>query len=326
MLIGVDVGGTKMLGVAGSVDTAHDGGAVRVDVKSECRVPTPQTDDALVKALIGVVRTLERDSGDALTAVAVGIAGLIDRRGVVRFSPHLPDVVELPLADQLRHALHCPVAVENDVTTATLAEAHMGAGRGCRDLVVVALGTGIGTKFLVDGALVRGANGFAGESGHMTVDRNGAPHVTGLAGAWEMYGSGTGLGDLAQRCAEAGDAPTLVAMAGTADSVTGETVAAAVAAGHADALAVLDAYAEQVAIGIANLIVILDPQRIVLGGGVSAIGEPLRARVEAAAQRRVVGASHRPLVPVVLAELGEQAGALGAVLAARDAAEGASTR
>ena len=325
MLIGVDVGGTKMLGVAGSVEVATEGSALRVDVKSECRVPTPKTGDALVKSLVDLVRTLERDSGDALTAVAVGIAGLIDRRGVVRYSPHLPDLVQLPLAEQLRDALQCPVAVENDVTTATLAEAHIGAGRGCRDLVVVALGTGIGTKFIVDGALVRGANGFAGESGHMTVDRNGAAHVTGLAGAWEMYGSGSGLGALAQRRAAAGDAPTLVAMAGTTDAVTGETVAAAVAAGHADALAVLDAYAEQVAIGIANLIVILDPQRIVVGGGVSEIGEPLRSRVEAAAQRRVVGARHRPLVPVVLAELGEQAGALGAVLAARDAAAGHST-
>ena len=323
MLIGVDIGGTKMLGLAGSVSAAveHD---ERVDVMGERRVSTPKEGDALVESLLHLVRALEREHGDDLQALAVGIAGLIDRRGVVRYSPHLPDVVQLPLAERLRDALGCPVVVENDLTTATLAEARIGAGRGCRDLVVVGLGTGIGTKFIVDGSLIRGANGFAGESGHMTVDRNGAVHVTGVPGAWEMYGSGSGLGELAQRIAAAGDAPSLVAMAGDADSVTGETVAAAVAAGRADALAVLDAYAEQVAIGVANLIMILDPQRIVLGGGVSEIGEPLRARVEAAAQRRVVGARYRPAVPVVLAELGEHAGALGAVLAAYDAATAGS--
>lgn len=320
MLIGVDIGGTKMLGFAGSVSGAIDKGDVRVDVQGENRVPTPKEGEALVDSLLHLVRTLERDHKRASTALAVGIAGLIDRRGVVRYSPHLPDVVQLPLAERLRDALHCPVVVENDLTTTTIAEARVGAGRGCRDLVVVGLGTGIGAKFIVDGSLIRGANGFAGEAGHMTVDRNGAAHVTGLAGAWEMYGSGSGLGDLAQRIAADGGAPSLVAMAGDVASVTGETVATAVAAGEADALGVLDAYAEQVAIGVANLIMILDPQRVVLGGGVSEMGEPLRARVEVAARRRVVGASYRPAVPVVLAELGERAGALGAVLAAHDAA------
>jgi glucokinase len=217
--------------------------------------------------------------------------------------------------------LKCPVAVENDLTTATLAEARLGAGRGCRDLIMVGLGTGIGTKFLIDGALVRGANGFAGEAGHMTVDRNGAAHITGLPGPWEMFGSGNALGELAREMALAGSAPSLVALAGSAAAVTGETVGRALANGGAaaDALAVLDAYCEQVAIGIANLIMILDPQRVIVGGGVSELGESLRSRVEAAAQRRVVGARYRPAVPVVLAELGERAGALGAVLAASDA-------
>ena len=188
---------------------------------------------------------------------------------------------------------------------------------------MVGLGTGIGTKFMIDGALIRGAHGFAGEAGHMTVDRGAALHVTGLPGPWEMFGSGTALGVLARRMAHDGSAPSLVTLAGGADAVTGETVGDAVRAGDADGLAVLDAYAEQVAIGIANLVMVLDPQRVIVGGGVCQLGEPLRSRVEAATQRRVVGARFRPVVPVVLAELGERAGALGAVLAAHDVAEGA---
>ena len=117
-----------------------------------------------------------------------------------------------------------------------------------------------------------------------------------------------------------GSAPSLLAFAGAADDVTGETVAEALDDGDEGALTVLDAYAEQVAIGVANLIMVLDPQRVILGGGVSELGEPLRSRVEAAAQRLVMGSAYRPAVPVVLAELGERAGALGAVLVAHDAA------
>jgi glucokinase len=317
MFIGVDIGGTKMLGLSGTVELGS-GEVPRVDVRREHRIATPTEGDALVDALLGLVRELADGRAEPPAALAVGIAGLIDRAGVVRYSPHLPDVVQLPLAERLRDALGCPVVVENDVTTTTLAEARIGAGRGCSDLVVVALGTGIGTKFIVDGALVRGANGFAGESGHMTIDRNASPHVSGVPGAWEMFGSGSGLGDLARQFVARGDASGLLARAGTRDAVDGETVAAGVADGDTDAMAVLDAFAEQVAIGVANLVMILDPQRIVLGGGVSEIGEPLRARVEAAAQRRIVGARVRPPVPVVLAELGEHAGALGAVLAASD--------
>ncbi|MEO8692236.1 MAG: ROK family protein [Acidimicrobiales bacterium] len=321
MLIGVDVGGTKMLGLAASVaSVAASADGTDIGVLGECRVPTPTAGDALVESLVALVRTLEHDCKQRVTALAVGIAGLIDRRGVVQYSPHLADVVQLPLAERLSDALRCPVVVENDLTTATLAEARLGAGRGSRDLVMVGLGTGIGTKFMIDGALVRGANGFAGEAGHMTVDRGGARHVTGLAGAWEMYGSGTGLGVLARQAALDGTAPSLVALAGSAEAVTGETVSTAIGTGDVAALKVLDAYAEQVAIGVANLIMVLDPQRVILGGGVSELGEPLRSRVEAAAQRRVVGAAYRPAVPVVLAELGERAGALGAVLAAQGAA------
>jgi glucokinase len=325
MLIGVDIGGTKMLGLAASVGSvaavasAHGAG---LDVLAECRVPTPTAGDELVASLLTLVRTLEHECDMATTALAVGIAGLIDRRGVVRYSPHLADVVQYPLAQRLTDALQRPVVVENDLTMATLGEARLGAGRGCPDLIVVGLGTGIGTKFLIDGVLVRGAHGFAGEAGHMTVDRGGAAHVTGVSGSWEMYGSGNGLGALARRIAVDGRAPKLVALAGSADAVTGETVAKALAVGDPDVLVVLDEYAEQVAIGIANLIMVLDPQRVILGGGVSELGEPLRSRVEAAAQRRVVGADYRPAVPVVLAELGERAGALGAVLAAHDISAG----
>src|SRR5207253_1036073 len=129
MLIGVDVGGTKMLGFAvsaASVDASTDG--TDIPVLADCRVATPTAGEALVDSLVALVRSLEQECKQKVTALAVGIAGLIDRKAVVRYSPHLADVVQLPLADRLSTALHCPVVVENDLTTATLAEAHLGAG------------------------------------------------------------------------------------------------------------------------------------------------------------------------------------------------------
>jgi glucokinase len=319
MLVGVDIGGTKMLAIAASlaadIDTPD---AVKVD--HERRVPTPKSADVMVAGIEALVRSLEADSGGGVSGVAIGIAGLVDTLGVVHYSPHLPDVHQLALAAELRKALGCPVIVENDLTTAAIAEARMGAGRGCRNFVMVALGTGVGSKYYVDGELFRGAHGFAGEAGHMTVDRDGPRHLTGQPGPWEAFASGLGLGELARAAARGGGAPRLVELAGGVEAVSGQTVAAAVAEGDAAALAVLDDFAEQVALGLGSLVNILDPERIVVGGGVSEIGEPLRARVEAALGRWIVGAAVRPPVPIVLAQLGEMAGVLGAAVRAGDAA------
>jgi glucokinase len=152
----------------------------------------------------------------------------------------------------------------------------------------------------------------------MTVDRDGPRHVTGMPGPWEAFASGQGLGELGQAAARQGAAPRLITLAGGLEHVTGQTVAQAVAEGDPAALAVLDSFAEQVAIGLGSLVNLLDPERVVLGGGVSEIGEPLRVRVDQALPRWVVGGEYRPAVPVVLAQLGEMAGALGAALRASE--------
>jgi glucokinase len=322
MLVGIDIGGTKMLAIAATVNDRGTPAspATAVDVAIDRRVPTPKVGRALVEEIVALVSGLDADTGTRSAAVAIGIAGLVDTDGTVHFSPHLPDVRDLALATELQRALDRPVAVENDLTTATIAEARMGAGRGCRDFVMVGLGTGIGTKFFVGGQLVRGAHGFAGEAGHMTVDRDGPRHVTGMPGPWEGFASGSALGALGQTAAQQGRASRLIALAGSAAAVTGETVAKAVAEGDSGALAVLDAFAEQVAIGLGSLVCVLDPEKIVVGGGVSEIGEPLRSRIEQRLPQWFVGGPYRPAVPVVLAQLGETAGALGAVLRASDAA------
>jgi glucokinase len=291
VILGFDVGGTKVLGVA--LDDAHA-------VVNEIRVPTPDRAAALVDALVTVARRL----APTPRSIGVGIAGLIGRDGRVRVSPHIAEAPQLDLPRQLAAALGVPVVVDNDANVAAWGEAQLGAGRGEDDVVLVTLGTGIGTGIVLDGRLVHGTHGFAGEGGHVIVDRRGSRHVTGLPGAWEQYGSGTALGALARAH-------------GIADS--DEAFTARVAAGDAPALAVLDTFAREVAVGVAGLAAVLDPAVIILGGGVSEIGEPLRARVEAQLPDLLIGAAYRTRLRLVLATLGERAGAIGAALLGADA-------
>lgn len=297
MILGFDIGGTKILGL-GLDERGH--------VLAELRRPTPQEPDALVAELSSMAAAL---TTERLTAAGVGIAGLIGRNGVVRVSPHLPLLAGLDLAGALGRALAVAVTIDNDANAAAWGEAKHGAGRGVDDIVLVTLGTGIGTGLVVGGRLLRGAHGFAGEGGHMIVDRGGPRHVTGLRGSWEYFGSGSSLGALAREL-------------GLGES--GEVVAARVAAGDTAALDVLDHFAYEVAVGVANLVDVVDPALVILGGGVSEIGEPLRVAVQRHLLDLVIGATFRTQLRVVLAQLGERAGAIGAALigAAEPAIEG----
>ncbi len=314
MLVGFDVGGTKALGVA-----VHAGSTTPL---VSHRQPTPASGDELVETVVSMVASISSEVDEPIKAVGLGVAGLIDREGWVRYSPNIAGVVDYPLRDRLAERLEMPVHVDNDANTATWAEARLGAGVGCSDIAFVALGTGIGTAFVLNGELYRGAHGFAGESGHIVVDRHGPKHLTGVQGPWEMFASGTGLGVLGRQWALEGRIPAVVAEAGSVEKVRGEHVSDAIAAGDADALTLLGEFAEDVVIGLHSLIYILDPELIILGGGLVDIGEPLRERVQRNLDETLLGGDYRPSVPVRLARLGSQAGALGAALLAGEATAG----
>jgi glucokinase len=295
------LGGTKCLAVA-----LEDG--VVVD---ERRVPTPVGDRALLDAIVGVATDVQATG--AAVGVGVGVPGLVDRRGVLRFAPNLPGVVELPIAEELGARLGLPVRVGNDATCAAWGERQVGAARGYDDVVLVALGTGIGSGIIVDGRLLRGANGFAGEVGHMIVDPDGPPCPCGQRGCWERFASGSGLGRLGRLAAEAGRAARVTALAGGEPaSVRGEHVTEAAAEGDAEAAAVLVDFGWWVALGLANLANVFDPEAFVLGGGLIGVGDLLLDPVRAAFGGLVTGGAHRPPVAIVPATLGERAGAIGA--------------
>ena len=306
MLVGLDVGGTKALAV---LIEAATGEVIDRDRRSSAG-PGP----TLVSALVELVSGLVEANHATLDAVGLGVAGLAHRSGVVHYSPNLPDLVEFPIGPAVQEALGVPVIVCNDATAGAWAEAKLGSGRGTDDFIFVALGTGIGTGFVVNGRLLTGAHGFAGESGHMVVDAHGPTHHTGQQGPWEYFASGTALGEQGRTAAGAGRFDAGIELAGSIDAITGHTVAEALERGDDQAAVIFDGFCREVARGLANLVLILDPQRIVIGGGLADIGEPLRTGVHDWLHRLLLGVQHRPRVEVVMAEMGQEAGAVGAGL------------
>jgi glucokinase len=315
-VVGIDLGGTKIRGYALDLADPHE----RL---TAVRVPTPRGGEAIVGAMVEVVgrltAELARVGARTVDAVGVGAAGQVDLDGVLRFAPNLTIERELDVAGRLRAALGVPVAVGNDASCAAVAEHRIGAAKDARDAVVVALGTGIGAGLIVAGEVQLGATGFAGEPGHMVVDPDGPPCPCGRRGCWERMASGGGLGRLAREAAAAGRLDGVVALAGgDPGAVRGEHLTRAALDGDAGALAVMDRFAWWVGLGIANLVNILDPELVLVGGGLVDAGELLLAPVRRAYRGLVVAADHRTPVRIEAARLGPDAGAVGAALLAGD--------
>lgn len=305
--IGVDVGGTNVR--AAVVD--HDGGIVDV-----ARQPTPHGGEGLVDAIAAAVSELRESHG--APAVGVGIAALVSHDGVARYAPNIAGLRDTPVQQALHSELEVPVVVDNDANMAAHGEAVHGAAQGLRNAVVITLGTGIGGGVLVDGQMLRGAGGLAAEVGHFQIDPSGPRCACGERGHWESFGSGTALGRMGRSAAAAGSAPNVLARAGgDIDKITGELVGDAAQEGSRDAIGIMREYATYVAIGLAGLANIFDPERIVIGGGLVELGDVLLESVRAEFAYRIEGPDVRPEIPIVPAALQEQAGVIGAAVRAR---------
>ena len=314
MLAGFDIGGTNVRALLVDPSTGQ--------VLHSSRDSSAGGGPALVAKVLEMVANLERTYGCRVEAIGLGVAGLVSRSGTIHYSPNLPDLIEFPIGPEVEAASRVPVVVGNDAASGAWAEAKFGAGRGADDFIYVALGTGIGTGFVADGRLMTGANGFAGESGHMVVDMDGPAHRTGQRGPWEYFASGTALGRMAREAAQSGAFAKGIELAGDVASITGYHVAEALVVDDAEASAIFDGFCREVARGIANLAVIFDPQRVVVGGGLAEIGTPLKDGTQRWLDRLLLGGEHRPRVEVTLAELGSDSGAIGAVLLAAEALSG----
>ena len=282
------------------------------------RAPTPRHPDAVPTAISAMATGLI-DRHQAVVAVGVGVPGLVDHQGVLHYGPNVPGVLGLDIATVLVEATGLPVAAGNDASWAVSAEHRLGAARGHDHAVIVTQGTGIGGGLIVNGEVLRGANGFAGEPGHMMIDRGGPRCACGSDGCWEAVASGAGLANLARRVVADGGGRRMVALAGGDPAhIRGEHVSQALAAGDADAARVIDEFVSWVALGLASLVNLLDPSIAVLGGGLTAISDHFVPDVQDQVAAMVLGAGHRPVVPVVPAALGPEAGAVGAALGAAD--------
>lgn len=302
--IGVDVGGTKCLGVA--IDESGS-------VLAEHRVATPDGPEAVLDAVAEVATELGAGPG---VTVGLGMPGLVDAGGVLAFAANLPGVVDLPVRSSLEKRLAgVRVTVDNDANCAAWAEHRLGAARGCAHVVLATLGTGIGGGVVSGGRLVRGAHGFGGEIGHMVVDPSGPDCPCGQRGCWERFASGDAMGRMGREAAAGGGAARLVELAGgDSQAVRGEHVTAAAAEGDEAALDLVGRFAWWLALGLANLANLLDPQRFVIGGGLVESGDVLLAPARSAFAQLLQGTGHRPEVPIVAAVMGEHAGAVGAAL------------
>jgi glucokinase len=313
LTIGIDIGGTKIL--AGVVDS---GGNV-VELR---RRPTLGHDVIGVEnTIVELVQELQQQYDVA--AVGIGAAGFVDAsRSTVMFSPHLAWRDE-PLRARVGGRLTIPVVVDNDANTTALGESRFGAGAGHRFVLCITLGTGIGGAIVMDGRVFRGANGMAGEFGHMQVVPDGHRCPCGNRGCWEQYASGNALEREARELIVA-RSPVAHRLAqicgGDPTQLSGPQVTEAARGGDPLSVELLADVGRWLGTGVAGLVAAFDPNCVVIGGGVSDAGELLLGPTRESMLRSLVGRGHRAEPPVVLARLGPHAGFIGAADMARSAA------
>ncbi len=312
--VGIDVGGTKVLAVATQpARPTHELAAVEH--------PTASGPDvlAVVGRALAEVRAAVGPEAGPLLAVGVGMPGLVTHTGVLRYGPHLSGAIELDIGARLSAEYGVPVVVDNDGNCAAWAEHRVGAGAGHDDLVFVGLGTGISCGMVIGGRRVRGVHGFAGEPGHMTVLPDGPRCACDRLGCWEALASGTALAEQARRAVAEGRLDRVVQLAGgDPQAVRGEHVTLALAEGDPATVQLATTFARWVALGLANLVNLLDPAVIVLGGSVVDARAPWMTLIGRAYDDAVLAGALRPSTSLVAATAGRRAGAIGAALLAAE--------
>ena len=309
--IGLDIGGTKI-----------SGGVINASgvILARGRRDTPAHDPAAISREAASL-TRELSLEHTIDAVGVACAAFIDRSGsIVSFSPNLAWRDE-PLKQRLESALDLPVTIENDANAAAWGEFRFGAAVEAENMVLVTVGTGIGGGIVIDGVLMHGAYGVGAELGHMRVVPGGIRCGCGNRGCWEMYASGTALVREARELVVSGTplAARLGEMCGgDPAALSGPDVTRAAVEGDPAAVELLADLGTWIGEGLASVAAILDPELIVLGGGVSEAGCLLIDPALAAFRRQLTGRGHRPEARFALASLGNDAGMIGAAdLAAR---------
>ena len=314
MQIGIDLGGTNI--AAAVVDEA--GTIIKRAGKPTAADRGAET---VIERLLSVCESLT-EGGAALQSIGIGVPGSVnDETGEVVFTPNLP-LSGVNIAKELRKKFSCPVHLGNDANCAALGETVAGGAKGARDVVFITLGTGVGGGIILGGRLYTGINGAAGELGHMSIIAGGRECGCGRKGCWERYASASGFIRTANEFMNNySDSLLWQLCGGTEEQLDGRLIFEAFRAGDHAARLTVELYVEHLAAGIVNIINMLEPEMFCIGGGISnewdCFEKPLIAAVDAEKFTRF--SKHSQQTRIVRAELGNDAGIIGAAMLGRDA-------
>ncbi len=307
--IGVDVGGTNV-----KVALVDKSGSI---VYSDT-VPTraEMGYEYTISNIITAIRNLMKESKtnkDMIDGIGFGFPGQIDcDNGIVRLAPNIPGWVNIPIADIVSKEFEIPVKVDNDVRCAALAELNYGAGKGANNLICITVGTGIGSGLIVNGKLVRGASNAAGEIGHIKLQMEGGPICgCGDTGCLEAFASGPAIVAMAEEYIRGGKSTKYRELANP--DITPYIVAEAAKQGDVVAKKIFEIIGNYIGIGLSSVVNLLNPEKIVIGGGVADAGDLLFIPIKETLKKRTMPIQGSA-VEVVHAELGNTAGVIGASL------------
>jgi len=306
--IGVDIGGTNV-----KIALVDEKGIIAYSNSVPTRAEMGY--EYTIQNIINTIKESLKESNNDIAnvgGIGFGLPGQIDSmNGIVRLLPNIPGWVEVPLAKIVQSEFNVPVKLDNDVRVATLGELNFGAGKGCQNLVCITVGTGVGSGIVLNGQLVRGASMTAGELGHVIVEKdNGQICGCGARGCLEAYASGPSVVKMAKDYIAGGKSTKFKEIA-QGNEITPFMVYEAAKQGDAVAKQIFNIVGEYLGVALVSVVNLLNPEKIIVGGGVGQAGDLILNPVREAIQRRCIPTS-AAAVEVVQAQLGESAGVVGA--------------
>lgn len=314
--IGIDVGGTNV-----KIALVDDNGKIIYSnsVPTYAKMGYEYTVNNIKQAIKDLMKETNTTPSD-IEGIGFDFPGQVDcKTGVVKLAPNIPGWVNVPIAQMIEDEFHIPTRIDNDVRCAALGELKFGAGRGCENFICITVGTGIGSGIVINGKVVRGATNAAGELGHIKLQMNDGPICgCGDTGCLEAFASGPAIVAMAQEYIKGGKSTKFREMAAVeGGEITPYMVAKAAEEGDPVAKRIFEIVGEYIGIGLTSVINLLNPERVIIGGGVAESGElllgPIRKTIK---ERAMVVAGNA--VEIVPAQLGNSAGVIGASMLIED--------
>lgn len=307
--IGIDVGGTNI-----KIALVNEQGSIIYSnsIPTRAEMGYEYTINSMKEAIRDLLKETKSEASD-IEGMGFGFPGQIDcQRGVVRLAPNIPGWVDVPIAEIMEKEFGITTRVDNDVRCAALGELNFGAGVGCENLICITVGTGIGSGLIINGKLVRGASNAAGEIGHIKLDITGGPLCgCGDRGCLEAFASGPSIVAMAEEYIKGGKSTKYRELANP--DITPYVVSEAAKQGDPVAKRIFTIMGEYIGVGLASVVNLLNPEKIIIGGGVAAAGDILMNPIKETLVKRAMPISGAA-VEVVPAQLGNTAGVIGASL------------